>query len=101
MGEWSKKMGRSGKQWIGGVITVVSDIEEDGKLEYPWATEIVVEQAMSVVSASNLKALYVGLKMILKLLSQDIAQMILTLKSDYSGIKISKKGKGKFTVTVK
>ena len=59
MGEWSKKMGRSGKQWIGGVITVVSDIEEDGKLEYPWATEIV-EQAMSVVSATNLKALYVG-----------------------------------------
>ena len=41
-------MGRSGKQWIGGVVTVVSDIEEDGNLRYPWATEIVVEQAMSV-----------------------------------------------------
>ena len=101
MGEWSKKMGRSGKQWIGGVITVVSDIEEDGKLEYPWATEIVVEQAMSVVSATNLKALYVGVTNDFTVAVPGYSPSDLTLKSDYSGIKISKKGKGKFTVTVK
>ena len=95
MGEWSKKMGRSGKQWIGGVITVVSDIEEDGKLEYPWATEIVVEQAMSVVSATNLKALYVGVTNDFTVAVPGYSPNDLTLKSDYSGLKISKKRKGK------
>ena len=99
MGEYTEAMRKSGKQWIGGVITVISDIEEDGKLEYPWATEIVVEKAMSVISATNLKALYVGVANDFKLAVPGYSPNELTLKSDYKGAKISKKGKGEFRVT--
>ncbi len=101
MGEWKEKMKRQGKQWIGGVISVVSDIEEDGKLEYPWATEIIVEQAMSVVSATNLKALYVGVTNDFTVAVPGYSPNDLTLKSSGAPITIKKKGKGKFTITAK
>ena len=100
MGEWSTKLRKRGKQWIGGVIRVVSDIEEDGYLEYPWATEIMVQSPMSVISASDLKVIYKDVKNKFKVAVPGYDPKNLTLKTDNKSLKISRSGNGTFTVTV-
>ena len=99
MGEWSTKLRKRGKQWIGGVIRVVSDIEEDGYLEYPWATEIMVQSPMSVISASDLKVIYKGPPHTFKVAVPGYDPKNLTLKTDNKAVKISRSGNGTFVVT--
>jgi len=100
MATFKQKMGRVGKQWVGGVVSVVSALEDDGYLRYPWATEIQVDQPMSVISPVNLNAIYVGIENDFSIAVPGYDPSQIDLKSDYSGCRIKAKGKGLYKVSV-
>jgi len=100
MGEWSTKLRKRGKQWFGGVIRVVSENEEDGYLEYPWATQIMVQSPMSVISATDLKVIYKGPPHTFKVAVPGYDPKNLTLKTDNKAVTISRSGNGTFVVSV-
>ena len=100
MATFKKKMSRRGKQWVGGVVSVVSAMSDDGYLRYPWATEIVVEQPMSVISPVNLNAIYVGIENDFRIAVPGYEPSQISLKSDYSGCSIKSQGGGNYKVSV-
>tara|TARA_Y100000589_G_scaffold329226_1_gene375180 strand:+ start:25 stop:1797 length:1773 start_codon:yes stop_codon:yes gene_type:complete len=100
MALYKKKMSRRGKTWVGGVVSVVSAMSDDGYLRYPWATQIVVEQPMSVISAVNLNAIYIGIANDFRIAVPGYEPSQISLKSDYSGCKIESKGGGNYKVSV-
>ena len=100
MAVYKKKMSRRGKQWVGGVVSVVSAMADDGYLRYPWATEIVVEQPMSVISPVNLNAIYVGIENDFRIAVPGYDPSQIDLRSDYSGCKIKSQGGGNYKVSV-
>ena len=100
MAVYKKKMSRRGKVWVGGVVSVVSAMSDDGYLRYPWATQIVVEQPMSVISPVNLNAIYVGIDNDFRIAVPGYEPSQITLKSDYSGCSIKSQGGGNYKVSV-
>ena len=100
MASFKKKMSKRGKQWVGGVVSVVSAMSEDGYLRYPWATEIVVEQPMSVISPVNLNAIYVGIQNDFRIAVPGYDPSQIDLKADYSGCSIKSQGGGNYKVSV-
>jgi len=100
MAVYKKKMSRRGKVWVGGVVSVVSAMSDDGYLRYPWATQIVVEQPMSVISPVNLNAIYVGIDNDFRIAVPGYEPSQISLKSDYSGCSIKSQGGGNYKVSV-
>jgi len=100
MATFKKKMSRRGKTWVGGVVSVVSAMSDDGFLRYPWATEILVEQPMSVISPVNLNAIYVGIENDFRIAVPGYEPSQISLKSDYSGCTIKSQGGGDYKITV-
>ncbi len=100
MAIYKKKMSKRGQVWIGGVVSVVSAMADDGYLRYPWATKIVVEQPMSVISATNLNAIYIGIENPFRIAVPGYDPSQISLRSNTSGCKISSKGGGNYGITV-
>ena len=99
MAIYTKKMKKRGKNTVGGFVSVVSAMADDGYFRYPWATEIIVESPMSVISPTKLNAIYMGIDNDFSIAVPGYDPSQIQLKSSSGGVSIKSKGGGTYKIT--